>query len=129
MNKEERKNIINAVENDINYQFPDDFKNFILGSSDLHIKPNLFKVNGKEKILRYINSFDKDNITYIGKAQDFDSEYKNSIVPFALLEFGDTLCFDRNTNKIVMHDHEEDSIHEVASNWNEFYTMLYSDNE
>lgn len=125
MNKVENS-VINAVENDINYKFPDDFKKFILGLIDLHIKPNLFEINGQEKILRYINSFDKNDITYIGKAQDFDSKFKDSIVPFATLEFGDTLCFDRKNDKIVIYNHEEDSIIEVANNWNEFYTILYN---
>lgn len=128
MNKEE-KNIINAVEMEINYKFPDDFKNFILNKENLHnVRSKLFKINGEEKILRYINSFDKNSRSYIGKAQEFDSEYERSIVPFALLEFGDTLCFDRNTNKIFHYNHEEDSISEVASNWSEFYTTLYEDN-
>lgn len=125
----EEKNIISEVENDINYQFPKDFKNFILGKRDLHIKPNLFKVNGQEKILRYINSFDKHSITYIGKIQNFDSKYKDSIVPFAELEFGDNLCFDRKTNKIVIYNHEEDTIREVAENWNKFYSTLYNKSE
>lgn len=125
MNKEERKNIINEVENEINFHFPKDFKNFILAKIDLHIKPNVFKVNGQEKILRYINSLDKHSNIYIGKAQNFDSEHKDSIVPFAELEFGDTLCFDRKTKKIVIYNHEEDNIREVAENWNEFYSTLY----
>ena len=120
---------INEVENELNYKFPEDFKNFILGNKDLHIKPNLFKVNNKEKVLRYICSFDKNSIIYIGKSQNFDSEYKDSIIPFAVLEFGDTLCFDRETNVIVIYNHEEDSIEKVAKNWDEFYTILYDENK
>lgn len=34
---------------------------------------------------------DPNNKTYILKFQSFDSELKNKLVPFAELEFGDTL--------------------------------------
>ena len=68
---------------------------------------------------------DSDSKVFILNYQDIDSQYKGRIVPFALLEFGDSLCFDKNDNSIVYYDHETDTIEKVADNWDEFKDTLY----
>ena len=70
---------------------------------------------------------DPNSKTYILKFQNFDSELKDKLVPFAELEFGDTLCFERETNKIVIYNHETDTIDVVANDWNNFIKELYDD--
>lgn len=52
---------------------------------------------------------DPNNKTYILKFQSFDSELKNKLVPFAELEFGDTLW-------IVVYNHETDTIDDIVNN-------------
>lgn len=120
---------INNVEKEINYTFVEEYKNYLLEHSSLKPEKNVIGlVNGNEKIVRYYYSMNPNSKTYILKFQSFDSELRNKLVPFAELEFGDTLCFERKTNKIVIYNHETDTIDYIASNWNDFIKELYDDN-
>ena len=96
-----------------------------VSQDSLHIKPNLFKIGEIEKMIRCLFSIDKNSKTYIIKFQKFDSKYEKQLVPFAELELGDLLCFDRNTNEIVYYDHEQDATAKIADNWEQLSAILY----
>ena len=116
------------VEKEINYTFVEDYKNHLLKHTSLKPEKNILGLaNGTEKLVRYFYSMDPNSKTYILKFQNFDSELKDKLVPFAELEFGDTLCFERETNKIVIYNHETDTIDVVANDWNNFIKELYDD--
>lgn len=116
------------VEKEINYTFVEDYKNHLLKHTSLKPEKNILGLaNGTEKLVRYFYSVDPNSKTYILKFQNFDSELKDKLVPFAELEFGDTLCFERETNKIVIYNHETDTIDVVANDWNNFIKELYDD--
>lgn len=120
---------INNVEKEINYTFVEDYKKYILSNSNLKPEKNILGLlNGNEKIVRYFYSMEPNSKTYILKFQNFDSELKNKLIPFAELEFGDTLCFERESNKIVVYNHEADTIDIIANDWNKFIKELYDDN-
>ena len=116
------------VEKEINYIFVEDYKNYLLKHTSLKPEKNILGLaNGTEKLVRYFYSMDPYSKTYILKFQNFDSELKDKLVPFAELEFGDTLCFERETNKIVIYNHETDTIDVVANDWNSFIKELDDD--
>jgi len=117
---------ISAVEKEINYEFPNEYKEYLLKTSSLKPEKNVLRLeNGNEKVLRCLLSMDPNSTNYILKFQKFDSELESKLVPFALLEFGDILCFERETNKIVYYNHELDSTEIIADNWNNFINELY----
>lgn len=117
---------INSVEKEINYIFVDEYKEYLLKQPSLKPEKRILGLaNGNEKIIRHLYSMNPNSKTYILKFQSFDSELKDKLVPFAELEFGDTLCFERETNKIVVYKHETDTIDYIASNWNDFIKELY----
>ena len=70
---------------------------------------------------------DPNSKIYILKFQSFDSDLKDKIIPFAELEFGDTLCFERETNKIGIYNNETDTFDIIAGDWNTFIKELYDD--
>ena len=120
------QNIIN-VEKQINYNFVDDYKEYLLNRSVLKPEKKFLKLsNGVEKIVRYFYSMDSNSKTYILKFQNFDSEFRTKLVPFGELEFGDTLCFERDTNNIVVYNHEDDTIDLIANDWKVFLGKLYN---
>ncbi len=119
---------INNVEKKINYIFSEEYKNYLLTHSILKPEKNILGLlNGVEKLVRYFYSMDPNSKTYILKYQSFDSELKDKIIPFAELEFGDTLCFERKTNKIGIYNHEADTFDIIADDWNTFIKELYDD--
>lgn len=119
---------ISNVEKEINYTFSEEYKEYLVKQSSLKPEKNILGLsNGTEKLVRYFYSMDPNSKTYILKFQSFDSELKDKLVPFAELEFGDTLCFERESNKIVVYNHELDTIDVVANDWNNFIKELYDD--
>lgn len=119
---------ISNVEQEINYTFVDEYKDYLVNASTLKLEKNILGLsNGNEKLIRYLYSMDPNSKTCILKFQSFDSELEDKLVPFAELEFGDTLCFERETNKIVLYNHELDISTTIADNWNNFIKELYND--
>ena len=111
----------------LNYNLPIDYCVFYSKQLDEHIKPNLFKLGNNIKSIRVLMSMNPDSKNYIMKFQQFDSQYKDKIVPFAQLEFGDLLCFEKNSNDIVYYDHETDQITKLAKKWDDFVKELYGE--
>ncbi len=119
---------INNVEKEINYTFVNEYKDYLLKHPSLKPEKNILGLlNGTEKLVRYFYSIDPNSKTYILKFQSFDSELKDKLIPFAELEFGDTLCFERETNKIGIYNHEADTFDIIADDWNTFIKELYDD--
>lgn len=119
---------ISNVEKEINYTFAEEYKNYLLKNSSLKPEKNILELaDGTEKLVRYFYSMDPYSKKYILKFQNFDSELKDKLVPFAELEFGDILCFERETNRIVLYYHETDTSETVANDWNSFIKKLYDD--
>lgn len=84
-------------------------------------------LNGEEKTVKYFYSIDPNSEAYILKFQNFNSELKDKIIPFDELEFGDTLYFDRETNKLGLYNHKADTFDIIANDWNAFIKELYDD--
>lgn len=121
-------NLIKNIEEKIGYNFPKDYVDYISNSETLRFEKKLFRTqNGTEKVLRYLYSFDENARNYILNFQSFDSKFKDKIVPFAELEFGDLLCFEKSNNNIVLYNHELDEIETIAINFNEFLGKLYGE--
>lgn len=119
---------INNIEKEINYTFVNEYKDYLLKHPSLKPEKNILGLlNGTEKLVRYFYSIDPNSKTYILKFQSFDSELKDKLIPFAELEFGDTLCFERETNKIGIYNHEADTFDIIADDWNTFIKELYDD--
>lgn len=115
---------IMEVEGNINYIFPLEYKDYLLQHAATNVR-KAFKVGDVEKIIRYFYSMDPDSKRYILKFQKFDSSLNEKLVPFAELEFGDTLCFERDTNKIFWYNHELDTATFLADTWDHFFSQLY----
>lgn len=120
------RNLFFAIANKLDYDFPEDYTAYMVDLNPLKFKNNKFMtVRGKEKVLRCLLSFDSnDKYYYILKFQKLDSELEKKIVPFALLEFGDLLCFDRKTNNVVLYSSESDSIEMVANSFTDLLDKL-----
>lgn len=80
----------------------------------------------KEREFKALFSFNKDDVENIFDAQDFDTQINSKervLFPFANDSFGNLFCL--YNNKIVLWEHEKDSIIPVADTWSDFLRMLY----
>lgn len=117
---------ISNVEKQINYTFVIEYKNFLLNNSALKLEKNILGLsNGTENLVEYFYSMDPSNETYILKFQCINSDLKDKLIPFAKLKFKDSLCFERETNRIAVYNYESDTFDIIANNWKEFVDELY----
>ena len=126
LNKYGQNYMLSSYENLDLYEYTlqnENGKPYILRLLPLHLK-GVYKDGNNEKVFRYLNSFDSSDKTYILKAQQFDSEYEKILIPIGLFEFGDLLCYERDTNKITIYNHEQDKYEIIADNFNEFKNKL-----
>ena len=123
MNEDKLKEItgmkLMMVESIIGYKFPDDFKNYYKSLDDIRVSKTI-NVLGNEKMLRCFFSMDSESKLYIVKYINFDSKYNSVLIPIGEFEFGDLLCFDKNTNYIFIYNHEEDNITKLSDSFDEF---------
>ena len=120
------KEKIEKFEYNSNFKFPDDYVEYILNTSNLKFSRTCFKTqNGVEHILRSLLSYDEnDKYYYINKFQITDSEFAHKLVPVGYLEFGDLLCYEKDTNKLVVYYHELDDYEDVSETFNDFLNSL-----
>ncbi len=124
--KLESVELIKEFEEQINYKFSKDFKNFILENNGACPFPNTFdgKVS-KENVFDHLMSFNKDDKGNIWNA-NFKSDYKSDkYIIFGICSFGDFLCFDRKTNNVIYLEHETMKTEEIASTFTKFINSLY----
>ena len=117
---------IMMVESIIGYTFPSDFKDYYKSLDDIRINKEV-SIDDNKKMLRYFYSMDAESKLYLVKYLNFDSKYNTVLIPFAEFEFGDLLCFDKNTNFIFLYNHEEDKIIKVCENFSEFIKVYLTD--
>lgn len=111
--------MIENIEKELNYQFPDDYKEYMKNNECLKLNNNIIKIDNNEKVLRTLYSFDSENKYYyiLNKQYFDDSRYSNSLVAIGEFEFGDRLCFNKSDNKVVIYDHELDEIIPISNNF------------
>jgi len=119
---------IEKVEKEINYIFPQDYKKYLLDKKPLKISNNILKLsNSTEKVVRHLFSLEPENINYILKFQKFDSKLCDSLIPFAICEFGDLICFNRTTDDIFIYNLEEDAMTFVSTTFDKFINSMVSE--
>lgn len=121
---------INEVEKILNYKFDDGYKNYLLRLMPLTMDKRYFEFSTNNiKEIKTLYSMNKDDNNYILNNQEVDSKYKNILVPFALLDSNDLLCFNREKNRIVIYNQKDNILQEVARNFNELLDKLFTKKE
>ena len=138
------EDLIIEYEEKIGYKFPEDFKACVKQNNNGYPENKIFySWKGKRKRKRVFNlllSFNKDDITSIWRYNDWrgrfrdwfrlsDGEIENYIV-FACDQFGNLICYDKRTDKIVFINHEcadfSVTVEEIADSFTELINGLKS---
>lgn len=137
------EDFISEYEEKIGYRFPEDFRECVKLHNAGYPEKKIFyswKGNHKyERVFDSLLSFNKDDISSIWQYNDWrgrfsdwfkysDGEIENYI-KFAGDAFGNIICFDKRTDKIVFINHEKlgSDIEEVADSFTELMNSLKSE--
>jgi hypothetical protein len=116
---------ISEVEKEINYTFPEDFRNDAIKLNYGRPTRCLYMVGNVERFIERFSSMNKEDLYGY---YSFKNYVFNNYVFFAEDSFGNSLAFNRLDNAIYFFDHEmedDDAFTKVASSWTEFKDMLY----
>ena len=85
-------------------KFPLDYIECAMKYNGAHVSPELFHVEGKEKVFGTLLTYDKEDDEYIIEVfNDYKDTLPNKVIPFAYDPAGNLICFDYK-------NHEEDPI-------------------
>ena len=115
---------IEAIENELNYKFPNDYKEYMNNNNPLKFKNKIIKISNNEKVFGHLLSFDPSSIYFILKWQNYLYECESKFIAIGEFEFGDILCFDKQTNNLVIYFHETGKNEILANNFTNFLSKL-----
>ena len=114
---------IEYIENKYNVHVPHYLQNIILKYNGGRPERKYFDTqNYKEKVLKNILSYNKEDKENIYM---FDDVFSRGYIPFAITEFGDIICIENKSGKILLYMHELNAFEYVCDDIEAFFDILY----
>lgn len=119
--------LINDFEKLVGYKFPKEFRDLVFQFNGGRPERKRFDTNvsiGRE--LKSFLSFNTGDRETVWKIKDWNKdELSNKYLAFAIDNFGNLICFDKNNNNVVLLNHEDLSVEHIANTFSEFIETLY----
>lgn len=123
----EAKESVELFEKEVDFVFPDSYKEKISKINGARPEKRFFKTrDGKERALKSFLSVNRNDKESIWTGGEWIEELflKKHLVPFAIDNFGNYICFDKiGTVVFVCHDPVEYEF--VSNNFDDFLSALY----
>jgi hypothetical protein len=101
------KNEVENVGEKLGVKFPLDYIEVAMDYNGAHVSPELFQVEGKEKVFGTLLTYDVEDEEYILEIfNDYQDTLPKKLIPFAFDPSGNLICFDYKDCK----DYEDDPI-------------------
>ena len=114
------KEEVEHVGKKLGVKFPSDYIEVAMNYNGAHVSPELFQVEGKEKVFGTLLTYDNEDDEYILEVfSDYNDTLPKKIIPFAFDPSGNLICFDYKAHKgslspiIVFWEHENAGEKEV----------------
>lgn len=130
--------LIKEFEAYADYSFPEDFINCVILNNGGYPSLDVFDTDRtEERTIKSLLSFNKDDRETIwmmnersedaedDELEDGMEDLPERYVAFAIDDFGNLICFDKDNDNIVFYDHEEDETEYIADSFTEFLEKLY----
>lgn len=120
---------IKEFEDLVKYSFSEEFKNCILSNNGGRPSKKMFDTDfQKERTLKSFLSFNKEDKETVWKIYDWNKkELSDKYVAFAIDNFGNLICFDISSEKVIFLNHENNNVEQIANNFVEFMAGLYEE--
>lgn len=112
------KKEVENVEGKLGVKFPSDYIEVAMNYNGAHVSPELFQVEGKEKVFGTLLTYDSEDDEYILEVfNDYKDTLPKRIIPFAFDPSGNLICFDYKNHGdnpiVVFWEHENASEKEM----------------
>lgn len=119
--------LIDKFQQATEYKFCEFFRKFIAINNGGMPERNIFDTDKtKDRTVKSFLSFNCEDKESIWNAVNWlDDEMVDIYIPFALDNFGNMICFDRNDGSVVFIDLENLSIENIAKDFDDFLCVLH----
>ncbi|MFP7493403.1 SMI1/KNR4 family protein [Terribacillus saccharophilus] len=105
------KKEVENVEETLGVKFPLDYIEVAMNFNGAHVSPELFRVEGKNKVFGTLLTYDNEDDEHIVEVfNDYKDTLPEKIVPFAFDPAGNLICFDYKEHEenpiVVFWEHE-----------------------
>ena len=119
--------MITEFETAVKYKFDDEFKKCIINHNGG--RPSFRKFNTdscKERELKSFLSFNREDRETVWKINDWNKEELSDLyIAFAIDNFGNLICFDRQNNNVIFFNHENNETELISLSFSDFLKKLY----
>ncbi len=121
----ENKSLVNEFEDVCSHKFSESFAKFVLEKNGSRPSCSVFYTKqNKERVMKSFLSFNKQDRETIWSIWDIcKSDLKQKLIPFAIDNFGNLICFNEKNN-VVFWEHETIDIDFIANDFDEFLNNL-----
>lgn len=116
---------LNKISEIIGIEIPIDLKEFIIKFNAASPEKDCINVNGIERIVDAVLSFNLEESEATTFLSVFKSMDNKQWIPFAIDPFGNYFCYSLVKNNISFWEHEENRMIETTHSLDEFVEMLY----
>lgn len=117
--------IFRRIEKVIGKEVPEEIKIFVKNYNAASPDLNCVIINGRERIVDSVLSFNCDETEAITFQSAFNAINNDSWIPFAADPFGNYFCYSLETNVVGYFEHEEQKIDKTGYTLKEFVQKLY----
>lgn len=119
--------LISEYEKKTGYVFDEAFKKCVMENNGGRPAKKVFDTDKtKERELKSFLSFNREDRETVWKILEWNKEeLTDKYVPFVIDGFGNLICFDKSSKKVVFVNHEDLSVEVIANDFEEFMSGLY----
>ena len=119
-------NLIDEFESLVGYEFPGDFKEFVMQYNGGRPEHKAYDTDTTEgRVFNKLLSFNKDDISTVWKTNGNIEGLPDKYVVFATDPFGNLICFDKDNDNVIFWNHEDESVEHIANTFTELLDKLY----
>lgn len=124
------KEVIDKIEKELNYQFPEDFVNYIMKNSGGYPEVSCIDIDGDTEGINNFLDFVEGEYNYIVEIYKAHEEFASfNCIPFARDACGNYFCFRCSDNSIVFFVHDDVEAIHVCDCFFDFLDALYNEDE
>lgn len=118
---------IQSYETLAGYTFPEAFKECVRDNNGGRPDKKIFDTSKeKGRAIKTLLSFNKDDKETVWAAIEIvRKQGEENLIPFAVDNFGNLICFDSTNNSVVFAQHENDTVEFIASDFSSFLAGLH----
>lgn len=119
------EDLIGEFETAVGYTFPESFRRCVLEHNGGRPEKRSFRTDREERCMKSFLSFNKGDRETVWMARNWLQDGQDRYVTFAVDNFGNLICFEKQTGAVVFYDAETATWEKASGSFEEFMESLF----